>query len=316
MSFPRPRDHRAHRRTPALDPRRARDAQRSRVYRAESAVPSSPLPGLPACARLPSASSARSGGRCASRTAGWARCPGCDPATVPARRSIARIPADPRSRSRAATAPRASCCTNSCTGRSPREHELPHHGSTFARVLLDATAEFCGPERAELLLAAYAEQKVRVGKPAAVDDRSTLQYGDDERNVWLAEARSTQRRRERDDATRAAVDRFNEAFNRHDVDAVMAAMTEDCVFESTSPPHGERFVGHGAVRACVGAVLRRESHRALRRRRDHRRPATAAWCAGATSWTDDDGAAAQCAASTSSPSATAASPRSSPTSKG
>jgi ketosteroid isomerase-like protein len=49
-------------------------------------------------------------------------------------------------------------------------------------------------------------------------------------------------------ATRAAVDRFNEAFNRHDVDAVMAAMTDDCVFESTSPPNGDRHEGQAAVR--------------------------------------------------------------------
>ena len=51
-----------------------------------------------------------------------------------------------------------------------------------------------------------------------------------------------------DDATLAAVDQFNDAFNRHDVDAVMAAMTGDCVFESTSPPYGERFEGAAAVR--------------------------------------------------------------------
>jgi ketosteroid isomerase-like protein len=51
-------------------------------------------------------------------------------------------------------------------------------------------------------------------------------------------------------ATVAAVDTFNEAFNRHDVDAVMAAMTDDCVFESTSPPMGERHVGQSAVRAA------------------------------------------------------------------
>ena len=50
--------------------------------------------------------------------------------------------------------------------------------------------------------------------------------------------------------TRAAVDRFNDAFNRHDVDAVMAAMTDDCRFESTSPPHGERHEGQAAVRAA------------------------------------------------------------------
>jgi ketosteroid isomerase-like protein len=50
--------------------------------------------------------------------------------------------------------------------------------------------------------------------------------------------------------TRAAVDRFNEAFNRHDVDAVMAAMTDDCVFENTAPPDGGRFEGAAAVRAA------------------------------------------------------------------
>jgi ketosteroid isomerase-like protein len=49
---------------------------------------------------------------------------------------------------------------------------------------------------------------------------------------------------------REAVDRFNDAFNEHDVDAVMAAMTDDCVFESTAPPHGERFEGAAAVRAA------------------------------------------------------------------
>jgi ketosteroid isomerase-like protein len=50
-------------------------------------------------------------------------------------------------------------------------------------------------------------------------------------------------------STLAAVDRFNEAFNRHDVDAVMAAMTDDCVFESTSPPDGDHFDGQASVRA-------------------------------------------------------------------
>jgi ketosteroid isomerase-like protein len=51
-------------------------------------------------------------------------------------------------------------------------------------------------------------------------------------------------------ATLAAVDQFNDAFNRHDVDAVMDVMTEDCVFESTSPPDGARHVGAAAVRAA------------------------------------------------------------------
>lgn len=51
-------------------------------------------------------------------------------------------------------------------------------------------------------------------------------------------------------ATLDVIQQFNEAFNRHDVDAVMALMTEDVVFENTSPtPDGERFVGQAAGRA-------------------------------------------------------------------
>jgi len=49
-------------------------------------------------------------------------------------------------------------------------------------------------------------------------------------------------------STLAAVEAFNAAFNRHDVDAVMACMTADAVFESTAPPAGERHEGAEAVR--------------------------------------------------------------------
>ncbi len=49
--------------------------------------------------------------------------------------------------------------------------------------------------------------------------------------------------------TLEAVRRFNEAFDRQDVDGVMAAMTEDCVFENTCPPpDGERYAGQKSVR--------------------------------------------------------------------
>jgi ketosteroid isomerase-like protein len=51
-------------------------------------------------------------------------------------------------------------------------------------------------------------------------------------------------------AALAVVDSFNTAFNKHDVDAVMALMTADCVFENTVPPDGRRFVGQEAVRSC------------------------------------------------------------------
>lgn len=50
-------------------------------------------------------------------------------------------------------------------------------------------------------------------------------------------------------ATLAAARRFLDAFGRHDVDGVMAAMVDDCVFENTwPPPDGERHVGRVAVR--------------------------------------------------------------------
>lgn len=52
-------------------------------------------------------------------------------------------------------------------------------------------------------------------------------------------------------STTDIIARFNDAFNRHDVEGVMVQMTDDCVFESTGPqPDGERFQGHQAVREC------------------------------------------------------------------
>jgi ketosteroid isomerase-like protein len=51
-------------------------------------------------------------------------------------------------------------------------------------------------------------------------------------------------------SARAVVERFNEAFNRHDVDGIMAHMTDDCVFENTRPaPDGSRVEGQAAVRS-------------------------------------------------------------------
>jgi ketosteroid isomerase-like protein len=50
------------------------------------------------------------------------------------------------------------------------------------------------------------------------------------------------------EATVEVINKFNEAFNRHDVPAVMALMTEDCIFDNTYPaPDGERFEGQEAV---------------------------------------------------------------------
>jgi ketosteroid isomerase-like protein len=41
---------------------------------------------------------------------------------------------------------------------------------------------------------------------------------------------------------------FSAAFGSGDVEAIMALMTEDVVFESTAPPDGERHEGAEAVR--------------------------------------------------------------------
>jgi ketosteroid isomerase-like protein len=48
--------------------------------------------------------------------------------------------------------------------------------------------------------------------------------------------------------TRDIIDRFNEAFNRHDAEALAAWLTDDTVFEDTSPPpDGRRIEGKPAV---------------------------------------------------------------------
>jgi steroid delta-isomerase-like uncharacterized protein len=45
---------------------------------------------------------------------------------------------------------------------------------------------------------------------------------------------------------------FAAAFDRHDIDAIMAFMTDDCVFESPRgpEPYGRRLVGKDEVRAA------------------------------------------------------------------
>ena len=50
---------------------------------------------------------------------------------------------------------------------------------------------------------------------------------------------------------------FADAWNRDDVDALMAFMTEDCVFESSAGPEvcGTRYAGREAVRAGYAEVF-------------------------------------------------------------
>ena len=57
------------------------------------------------------------------------------------------------------------------------------------------------------------------------------------------------------DDTLSVIRRFNEAFGRHDVPAVMDLMTEDCVFEDTTSPRGRRHEGQRAVSAAWKALF-------------------------------------------------------------
>jgi putative metallohydrolase (TIGR04338 family) len=170
------------------EPRPPRDAQRSRVYLAELPMSPSPLPGLAACATY------------MERVVGslwWhARFP---------RHTLGRLP-----RLRPGNGARRAFYMEDDLGPSitlPRRYrtkgvvlhelahwamsddpDLPNHGSTFTRILLDATVEFLGADRAESLATAYREQRVRVGAPPCLDD-GVLRYGTDER-ARLARRRS------------------------------------------------------------------------------------------------------------------------------
>ncbi len=60
-----------------------------------------------------------------------------------------------------------------------------------------------------------------------------------------------------DAATLRLLDDFAAAWNRHDVDALMACMTADCVFEAAAGAEvaGARHVGPEAVRRAYAAVF-------------------------------------------------------------
>ena len=59
-----------------------------------------------------------------------------------------------------------------------------------------------------------------------------------------------------DDPVLDLMDRSTAALNSHDLDAVAALVTDDIVFESTSPPpDGTRYKGRDAVRRIWGEML-------------------------------------------------------------
>jgi hypothetical protein len=52
------------------------------------------------------------------------------------------------------------------------------------------------------------------------------------------------------------IDRFNRAWNNHDLDAALALVSDECIFENTSPaPDGEVFTGKEALRTAWKPVF-------------------------------------------------------------
>jgi len=56
--------------------------------------------------------------------------------------------------------------------------------------------------------------------------------------------------------TTATLEAFSDAWNRHDIDALMSFMSDDCVFQTAAGPDacGARHVGPAAVRKAFAAA--------------------------------------------------------------
>lgn len=61
-------------------------------------------------------------------------------------------------------------------------------------------------------------------------------------------------------AAREAIERFHEAVNRHNVEACVACVTDDVVFEATAPPDGTRYEGRAALRGFFEGFFRESPH--------------------------------------------------------
>jgi ketosteroid isomerase-like protein len=65
-----------------------------------------------------------------------------------------------------------------------------------------------------------------------------------------------------DDEARNTIEKFHEALNRRDLDALGDLITDDCVFEATNPaPDGTCHVGRQAVlEACRAFFADSQTH--------------------------------------------------------
>ena len=92
----------------------------------------------------------------------------------------------------------------------------------------------------------FGDRESHYREHGVIGPRPATRPGADAQELLLAGFGRASRR----DPVDLAVDRFNEAFGRRDVDAIMATMTDDCVFEDTSAPVGVRHIGPQEVRAA------------------------------------------------------------------
>ena len=164
-----------------MPPAQPRDAQRSRVYRAETPLGGRRLPTLPDCAAfrddvvgslwwvarfpehdLAKAPILRPGN--GARQAFYREDPGHPTITLPRRYRTVGVVLHELVHWALADA-----------------HDLPNHGRTFTRILLDATTEFMGTGKRERLAAAYAEHRVAVAPPPRIGPTGMYDYGWDER---------------------------------------------------------------------------------------------------------------------------------------
>jgi len=106
----------------------------------------------------------------------------------------------------------------------------------YANIVLTITA-------AALILPSWEQYEEKMVVQAAARQKATTS-GTESPIPMISEQNSQATAQ----TTRMVIDRFNEAFNQHDTDALAALLTDDTVFEDTSPaPDGQRIEGKAAV---------------------------------------------------------------------
>jgi hypothetical protein len=158
-----------------------RDAQRRRVYLAETPLGGRRLPLLPDCTQFADRVVGTLWWRARFPTLGLAEIPRLRPG-YGARHAFFRLDEDGPT----ITLPRryrtpGVVLHELCHWALAADADLPNHGRTFARLLLDATDEFGGGRRGEALAAAYSQHGVRVGHAPRTGPDGRLRYGWDER---------------------------------------------------------------------------------------------------------------------------------------